>query len=278
MLRASLFSVLIFLEGNVFAQKDEFFKGIDFDSSYVIIGLGQGYGKSIDTFSRFCFVIDDPAEMVSLKRKWVYTKPISNFHLEDVSFDIFVVRFGRLAAPSGIIYPKQRIINTGNGNWHPFDTAELVRLHNAHPLHFQKEIKRFDTWNEYIAYGNSILHDSSLLFFFEPSLRFEGKFDIITRRTPDASSPLFKLRDINDELEKLTGKSNFEAGQVINDSFNIAHRDRCKITVQCSKDLYVHYNVKGREKGPWQPAPIEITIFWRDYSSPEPQSNSFSCR
>ncbi len=264
MLHAFLFSVFIFVQVHAFAQKDEFFKGIDFDSSYTIVGLAQGYGKSVDTFSRFCFVIDDPVEMDSLKKKWVYTRPVSNIHFEDVSFDIFVVRFSRLAAPSGIIYPKQRIINSGNGHWHPFDTAELVRLHNAHPLHFHTEIKRFDTWNEYIAFGNSIVHDSSLLFFFEPSLRFEGMFDIITYRTSDESSPIFKLRDINEELEKLTSKSNFETGHVLNDSFNIAHRDKVKITVHCSKDLYDHYNVKGREKGPWQPAAILMTIFWRE--------------
>ena len=254
-LRAFPFTILFFAQVHSFAQKDEFFKGVEFDGSCSIIGFAQSYGKSVETFSRFWFVIEDPVEMDSLKKKWVYTRPVSNIHYEDVSFDIFIVRSKRLGAPSGNIYLKQSIINTGNGHWHPFDTTDLVRLHNAHPLHFHKEIKRFDTWNEYAAYGNSVLQDSNLLFFFEPSTRYEGKFDIIANRTSDVSSPIFVLSDINKELAKLTSKTNFEAGQIINDSFNIAHHDKVKITVQCSKDLYTRYNVKGREKGPGKRLP-----------------------
>jgi hypothetical protein len=265
MLRALLFSILAFAQFHVFAQVDEFFKGIDFDSSYTIVGLSQSHGMPVDTFSRFCFVIDDPAVMDSLKKKWVFTEPVYSVDFADANFNIYVVRFGRIAVPTGVIYPTQGAVVSSNRHWHKFDTAELVRLHIAHPLHFREEIKRFDTWNEYVTYGNNLSRDSNLLLFFEPSMLFEGKFDIITNRTPDASSPVFVMADINKELAKLTAKSKFQADVILNDTFNMAHLDKVKIRVRCSKDLYERYDVNGRDKGPWQPIPIEITIFWRDY-------------
>ncbi|HLX54419.1 MAG TPA: hypothetical protein VKR58_10780, partial [Aquella sp.] len=48
------------LQISVFGQKSEFFKGIDFDSSFTIIGIGQSLDKNADTLLRFNFVIDNP--------------------------------------------------------------------------------------------------------------------------------------------------------------------------------------------------------------------------
>jgi hypothetical protein len=262
-LPALLLAIGLLLEIPSKGQKVEFFKDITFDSSYTVIGIGQGYAKSVDSFPRFWFILEDPAEMNKLKKDWVFSRQVG-YQLSYQIFDVFVIKDKRLAASTGIIYPDQRIINTGNGHWYPFDTADLVRLHAAHPLKYHTEKKTFVTWREYAAYGNSLLNDPKLLFFFEPSRNFEGSFDIIASRSPDPSSPIFVLRDVSKELGMITARANFQAGHDEKDSFNIAHRDKVKIEVHGSRTLYDQYNFEGREKGPWRPQPIDIRLFWRD--------------
>jgi hypothetical protein len=98
--RTFLFSILFFLQARTFGQKVEFFKGIDFDSSYTIIGIVQAHEKLVDSFSRFWFVIDDPAEMDRLKKNWILNRQISNVKYGDVAFDIYIVKDKRLAVRS----------------------------------------------------------------------------------------------------------------------------------------------------------------------------------
>lgn len=248
----------------MYGQKIEPFKDIPFDSSYTIVGFAQSHGKEVDTMERFWFVLDNPDDMNRLKKDWVFKQPASSVTYEKVSFDIEVIKDKRLSTGSGLLFPGQAIVTFSQGKWYKFDTTKLIALHAAHPLHYHKEKKAFETFNQYAAYGNSIVHDPRLLFFYEPSLLHEGTFEMICRRTADAASPIFVASDISKELEKFAPRSSFWVGHVLNDSFNIAHRDVVKIVVHCSKALYDKYDGNGRQKGPWQPAPIEITTFWRD--------------
>ena len=244
-------------------QKVALFNDIDLDSSYQVIGLVQGHGKSVDSLERFWFLIDHPAEMQQLQREWVFKDRISHLQIEAVGVDIYVIKEKRPIANFALIFPKQRIINVQN-NWYRFDTSWLVKLHAAHPLQYRSEKRNFETYNQYATYGNSLLNDSNLLFFFEPSLRFEGKFSVFARRTADPADPIFIMHDITNECRELAPPSSFNVRYPLNDSFNLSRNDSVKIVVECSKVLYEKYREKHRLKGPWEPAKIETTTFWRN--------------
>jgi hypothetical protein len=139
-----------------------------------------------------------------------------------------------------------------------------VALHRQHPLRYRTEIRRFDSFNKYAAYGNGVLADTSLLFFFEPSIQYEGEFDLIANRTDDADSPVFMLRDLNKELEAMVPRGTFQAGEVISDSFNIKSRSNVKFTVKCAKALYDKFHNRHYIKTAWRPAPIEMKLFWKE--------------
>jgi hypothetical protein len=252
-----------FLQFTGFSQKSEYFKDVTFDSSYSVLGICQGYGKPGDSLERFWFIVDNIADLNKLKSDWVFKNPVPQFHGEERSVNIYIVKNKQLTNFWSVIFPKQGIILSGH-HYYKFDTSQLLTLHSAHPLHYHSQRMQFDTYTHYSSYGNSIIQDPKLLFLFEPSLSYEGQFSIITRRTNDPASPLFILRDINKELRVIDPSGKFQASQPLNDSFNIASRDRVKFVVRCSKALYDDYQTIGREKGSWEPTPIEITTFWRD--------------
>jgi hypothetical protein len=199
-----------------------------------------------------------------IQRGWVLKDRVKLPGMEFVDIDLYVIQGKRVAARTGLIVPKWGIATDGLGSWYRFDTAKLAALHASHPLRFHSEHKRFQTYNEYAAYGNSELNDTTLLFFVEPDIRFQGSFDIISSRDRDPNSPLFVLRDINRELEVLGSKGTWEASQPMTDSFNISHQDSVKVEVHCSRMIYDRYMSLIRYKGPWRPEPIAITLFWKD--------------
>jgi hypothetical protein len=254
----------LFVQMDVLGQTAELFPGISFDSSYKVVGLAQGHGKAVDSMGQFWFVLDDPQDMTQLRQEWVLKKQEDLRGFDFVSLDLYLIQGKRLAGKTGLIIPDWGIVTNGDGRWYRFDTSKLAAMHDRHPLRYHSEHKTFQSFREYVAYGNSVLDDPKLLFFFEPDMRFQGKFELISSRTRDPSSPIFVLRDINRELEALAPKRSWEAGQSETDSFNIEHRDLVKVVVRCSKALYDRYKGKGRQKGDWQPEPIEITLFWRD--------------
>jgi len=245
----------------VFSQKFDYFNDVQFDSSYSVIGICQGYGKPIDSLERFWFIVDDLGELNQLKKDWVFKKTVSGMHEENRAVDIYVIKNKRLAAKSSIIYPDQGIVLSGF-RCYKFDTAELLKLHAAHPLRYHSQRMQFDTYAHYAGYGNSLLQEPLLLFFTEPSMRYQGRFSIFARRTTD--DPLFTLRDINKELRVFDPSGKFQAGEPMNDSFNLTRKDSVKFVVECSKSLYEQYQAIGREKGPWEPAVIDIKTYWRD--------------
>ncbi|HET6256740.1 MAG TPA: hypothetical protein VFE32_21895 [Puia sp.] len=256
--------LVVFAQVSALGQKAAFFDGISLDSSYTVIGMTQGYGKTVDSMERFWFLLDNPKDMKQLQREWVFKDRVGLPGLGFVAFDVYVIQGKRLTGKTGLIVPQWSMATTGSGSWYRFDTASLIALHRQHPFHYHSEHMAFKSFPEYAAYGNSQLDNPKLLFFFEPDMRYEGGFEIISGRTSDPSSPLFVARDINKELEALAPKGSYQVQEVENDSFNISHRDRVKIQVHCSKALYERYEATGREKGPWRPMPIEITLFWRD--------------
>lgn len=250
---------------SAFAQKFDLFNNIDFDSSYQIIGIGQGYDHKIqDSLPQFWFYLDNPVDMENLKKDWAFKSIVEHVNMyEKEDIQIFIVKDKRLVNAGGLIYPNQGIINSGS-RWYRFDTSRLNVLHSEHPLKYHTEKKQFAVYAQYASYGNSLLIDTALLFFFEPSLRYEGQFTIITNRTDDPGSPVDALENLNKELSKLAPAKNFQAILETKDSFNISSTKKVKIKVECSRSLYDKYNNKKNEKGEWQPSPIEIKTFWKD--------------
>ncbi len=250
---------------SVFAQKFDLFNNIDFDSSYTIIGIGQGYDHKIqDSLQQFWFYLDNPADMENLKKDWAFKSIVQSINgFEESTIDVFIIKDKRRVNTGGLIFPNQGIIHSGN-HWYRFDTARLNVLHQEHPLKYHTEKKQFDAYSKYASFGNSILNDTALLFFFEPSVGNEGQFTIITSRTDDPGSPVDALEKLNEELFKLAPAGNFQAILETKDPFNISSTKKVKIRVECSRSLYDLYKNKKNEKSEWQLAPIEIKTFWKD--------------
>lgn len=258
-LLVSILIILARLTSN--AQADEFLGGIDFDSSYTVVGIGKNFQGS-DSLPRFWFVLDNPDDMNALRKDWKL-KPAPIKFLELHPLDIFVIRNKQRVDVSALIYPLQGKINV-NDRWYQFDTMRLTRLHEIHPLKAHSEIRTFATYLKYVAYANSVLNDSMLLFFNALTSPYEGSFTITAAKTNAPGSEILVDFDINKELEYLSPKGTFKASAVLNDSFNLNSPNRVRITVNSAKSLYDKYNKKYREKGPWQPTEIKMELFWRD--------------
>ena len=244
------------------AQKPEILKDIEFDSSYCVIGIGQGFQGKYDSLPRFWFILNNPRDMETLRKDWVLKKgSISGF--EKNSIDVFVTKDNQRVNGGALIYPLQGRINVLD-NWYKFDTAKLTKLHNQHPLKYHTEVKVFDTYPHYIGYANSIVHDSLLLFFFEPTLTYEGRFTITVKEANTSDNSIFVSKDINEELKALGPNEQFQASPILNDSFTLSHPDKVRITVECSKSLYAKYKNNSYEVGEWQPALIQTKVFWKD--------------
>ncbi len=257
-----LISILIILAGLTSnAQQGEFLNGIDFDSSYTVVCIGQNFQGS-DSLPRFWFVLDNPDDMGALRKDWKLKQAPIKF-IEFHSLNVFVIRNKQRVNGSGLIFPVQGRINVDD-RWYQFDTTQLTRLHKIHPLRAHSEIRTFTTYLKYVAYANSVLNDSLLLFFNELTLPYEGSFTITVSKTNATGSEILVDFDINKELEYLSPKGTFKASAALNDSFNISSPDKVRVTVNSTKSLYDRYNKKYRVKSPWQPNEIKMELFWRD--------------
>jgi hypothetical protein len=245
------------------AQKSVFFRNIDFDSSYAVIGIGQHLLNNDDSFPQFWFIIDNPGDLIKLQKDWIFKNEVSSIRIEQNAFDIFIIRDKRTQPGAGIIYPKQGIIKSET-SWYKFDMAKLNVLHREHPLRYHTKTYTFDSYTQYAAFGNSLLNDSSLLFFFEPYLKYEGKFTLTVNRKSKHSDTIFDLHDLNRQMASEFPKMDYNCTIVENDEFNMNNTNKVRFTIECSKALYDKYKNKYAEKGEWQPAKIEVKTFWRD--------------
>jgi hypothetical protein len=246
-----------------FAQNAQFFKGVDFDSSYCVVGIVQGNNQKQDSLPQYWFVLDNPADMIQLKKKWVFTNEAPRISIEFSPIEIYTLRNKMEMIPTALIYPQQGIIKSGN-SWYRFDIREIEKLHNKHPLRYHTQTFRFDTYKQCIIFGNSLLNDSNLLFFMPPSMRFEGEFYIYGKRTNDPSSPDWVHSDINKVLKSVADEGTYESARTLNDTFDFTHKDQIRITVSGPKSLYDKFESKDFKKGDWTPSIIEMKVFWRD--------------
>jgi hypothetical protein len=87
-------------------QKLELFNNIDFDSSYTILGIGQGFdGKNQDSLTEFWFLLDNPNDMELLKKEWAFKSMVPRINIESPDIDIYIIQNKRTIHPFGLIYP-----------------------------------------------------------------------------------------------------------------------------------------------------------------------------
>lgn len=89
-----------------------------------------------------------------------------------------------------------------------------------------------------------------------------------TGRSAGNDSPIFTASDIRKELKVLAPENTFQVELPTYDNFNDTRKDSVRVTVKCAQSLYDQYVPIGRTKGPWQPAVIDITVYWRDTPDP----------
>jgi len=247
----------------LFAQKVEFFPKIAFDSTYSVVGTFDYPNDPNDTTIREGFLIDKLDDLVKLKKEWVFSERVPTVSLEGNSITVYTIQEKRTAQKVGLIYPSQGIINS-DGRWYYFDVKKYTAFFNNHLIKYHAQNKVFENYQQYVAYGNALLTDSSVLFFFEPDRRFEGKFTITVDRKSSPSDPYYKLWDIKRELSYKFSNEFFQCSIVKSDSFNLTSKDKVKITVESSRNLYDKYNSKKNVKSDWTPTPIDIRIYRRD--------------
>jgi len=258
-----ILTVSLIITIDVYAQPIEVFKNIDFDSTYCIIGIGQNTNNLKEQVPDLTFIIDNPEELKKIKQEWVVTTIRPKISRENPDITIHVTKNKQLEGRFKLLYPIQGIINTDN-HWYDFNSELFMQLIKTHPLKYHTQIFTFANQLDYAFFTDSIQSVPSFLFLFEPRLTYQGKFFIIAHRSPDPASPIFVLRDINLELERLCPSKKFIAQEVINDPFNLENTSKVKIRVECSKDLYDAYKSRFKEKSEWQPTLIQTKVFFRD--------------
>jgi hypothetical protein len=258
-----LTTIFCFVLCRVAGQKVEFFTNINFDSSYCLVGTNDYLNDKNDTIGRIGFLIDKVEDLLKLKKEWIFRKKVPRLNIENNSITIYTIQAKRTVQKVALIYPKQGIISCNNG-WYYFDLKKYIDLFNKHRIIYRSAFRSFSKYSDYAAYGNSILNDSTLLFFLEPDDRFEGKFTLTGNRTNDPADPFFVLSNINQELLTMAGKDSFECGLIQNDSLNERSRDKVKITIKCSKSLYEKYKNERYKKSEWTPLSLDIKLFWKE--------------
>ena len=134
-----------------FAQSSELFKGIDFDSSFCVVGIVQGNSQKQDSLPQYWFVLDNPADMIELKKEWVFKKEVPRISIEFSPIEIYTLRNKMEMIPTALIYPQQGIIKSGN-RWYRFDMNEIEKLHNKHPLRYHSQTLRFNTYKQCVIF------------------------------------------------------------------------------------------------------------------------------
>ena len=261
--RLIAFAGLILLALTGWTQQVHVFEGIPLDSSYSIVAytipFTQGQGDSL----QYSFYVHDPVELKRMKAQWVVHRIVPRFSLEGSSVNLFVIKDKQLVNTQIMIYPRQGIIRT-HGTWYDFDMKKFREVQSACPLSFHSGNFQFSNDLDFELFQDSIREVPSFLFLLGPDVHYEGYFDLICSRSPDPDSPILILSDINRELGALTSPENFSAEHLLNDPFNLSHRDLVKIRVHCARSLYTRYQVKGRIKGPWVPATFDAKVIFHD--------------
>jgi hypothetical protein len=183
--------------------------------------------------------------------------------IEKGGFSIFTTK-NKSLTQSGVelIFMEQEIIKAQN-SWYKFDISKLKKLHDEHPLKFHTQTFTFDSHLEYAFFYDSILDRPDLLFLFEPSFMYEGRFVISFEVTPELFNPLAALGIVNEELSAKFPKNNFRAYSVMEQSV-YKNINKLNINVEGSKNVYDGYVSKLGIKGEWKPALVETTVYFRD--------------
>jgi molybdopterin-guanine dinucleotide biosynthesis protein len=77
------------------------------------------------------------------------------------------------------------------------------------------------------------------------------------------SSPKAAIEAIETELRKFASKDKFQTMYFL-DNFNMTHRDKLKITIESTKDLFDKFIIEGYKKGNWEPLVVEVNTYWKE--------------
>ena len=106
------------------------------------------------------------------------------------------------------------------------------------------------------------MKDESFLFLSKATFNVEGKFSVIIDKTANLSSSKEAIQALEAELLKITTKDKFQTMYFMDD-FNMSHRNKMKITIESTKDVFDKCSIKGYKKEKWEPLFVDVSTYWR---------------
>lgn len=262
-MRNTVFIIAILLTSCVYAQTIELFKGIEFDSTYKIVGIAPDFPGATDKYERFWFVIDKVKDLQKAKDEWVFTGNGTRV-LDWNSLRILTIKDGKPVQPNAIININQLTI-VHDGKWCKFDLSLLIKAHEEFPLKYREQQLTFKTMAEFEACYDSLVKIPGYLFMFSPfpPSKYEGSFTITLDRTDKLKTQIDAEAFLKPILLKYGGSNDFEILYPY-DNYNLSNEHKMRMKIVCNKQLFDSYSSKLYEVGAWVPAVLSSKVYWRE--------------
>ncbi len=252
---------LFALTQTAFAQKNRIFKDLILSDSLTVIGMYPQYDKQ-KVYEKYNFIIRDIAVIKDLVDKLTYGKKVANGGVLDAhGFSISVFKNHKHIA-SWSIMPRLSMINI-DGNMYEFNIKVLEELAQKHPFKYDFETKIFNSKIEFEQYKKEVYTKDIFLFMYEPSFRYEGKFDVEYAKSDKFPHPKGISEYLEELLGKRTDKNDYSVYYAPSSKYNKGSNNRFySMTIDCNKDLYDRFQDKNCKKREWIPVVIDAMIFF----------------
>lgn len=240
------------------------FKDFTFDSTYSLVALSTAFSDPARDPQEFSFYVNNLNDLTEMQRQWVLTTKRPRVSIEHSSIDLYLLKGGYLVSSRWMIYPEQGIMHYGD-SWYDFDMKKFRKVQQKHALHYHSQRFAFDSLVDFAFFRDSLQGTPNFLFLFEPgATKFKGSFNVILPGSGDSNGNLFAMSDLNKELKAKFPSETFEVSMVINDSFNLANKNKLRLKVECAKTFYEKFRGEGKETEDWMPYKLETRVIFKD--------------
>ena len=234
------------------------FDSVKLEPGARLIGRYPQYDKK-KTYRDLNFCIDDPAEIRKAIQLLRVGEEVENA-TQDPDFGVALVQ-GNMESRRWRINPTLRSAGY-NGHTYRFDIKKIKELSKRFPFDYRYEKVVFATGEEYETYLAKQKGDSTFLFNYSPSFRFEGSFDVQFPKTEQFSSPRAISEYLDPIIEKIVAKNEYTVSYWLNDR-NMRDQSQYTMTIMGSKRLFENLQIDGRTKEAWKPAVATGMFFYR---------------
>jgi hypothetical protein len=251
--------LLLCIPFTTFSQSNQYFDGIDFDSSCIIIGTGPYLQTNVDKFERFEFVIRNKEEFNKIKKLWVFNKRAEPLIQRNL-FIINVIK-EKKAIGGGVISPSNSNIRFKDG-WYYFDTILLQNIGRTNHLKYFVEKREFADSFSFEKYYDSVKTMTSLLYLTNPSFEYEGSFNIILKKSQKIQNASEAISFLKSEFEKIYPECKTQIVMILDDFNSTNYKTAIRLNVSSKKILFEKLNGGDYQIDEWKQSSFVSTIFW----------------